>query len=386
LIDSRTHDRDEPLDFLPHRGNLCGLENTVPHLSPTTLTTDEQRVILRATAGNLRDHTTVSLALGTGLRLAEVVGLNVGDVFAPDGTPRVRVRIRAAIAKGGRAADVFLPDGLVAKLKRFWRWKRERGESLDADAPRSGARPRFQAISPALLLPIRRIISDKHATPGGRWGGTMKTPTCFVLFVVVAAVASMGSAFSYQYYKGSERLQQGDFKGAVDALTKAIAKDPTNFGAFLNRGVAYDNLKQYDKALADFDSAIAIVPRFGRAFLNRGIVHDHMEQYEQAVADYDDALKNADNLVIDALGHTVEFDKAGVYYNRGNALYELKKFDESVASFTSAIALDGKFAAAYHNRGLVHFELGDKAAGCADRSKACELGFAASCKWTKDNC
>ena len=85
----------------------------VPHLSPTTLTTDEQRLILRATAGNVRDHTIISLALGTGLRLAEVVGLDVGDVFALDGTPRVRVRVRAAIAKGGRAADVFLPDRLT---------------------------------------------------------------------------------------------------------------------------------------------------------------------------------------------------------------------------------------------------------------------------------
>ena len=39
----------------------------MPHLSPTTLTTDEQRLILRATAGNVRDHTIISLALGTGL-------------------------------------------------------------------------------------------------------------------------------------------------------------------------------------------------------------------------------------------------------------------------------------------------------------------------------
>jgi integrase len=45
----------------------------VPHLSPTTLTTDEQRLILRATAGNMRGHTIISLALATGLRLAEVV-------------------------------------------------------------------------------------------------------------------------------------------------------------------------------------------------------------------------------------------------------------------------------------------------------------------------
>ena len=89
----------------------------MPHLSPTTLTTDEQRLILRATAGNVRDHTIYSLALGTGLRLAEIVGLDVGDVFAPDGTPRVRVRVRKEIAKGGRAADVFLP---AKQLQSLW--------------------------------------------------------------------------------------------------------------------------------------------------------------------------------------------------------------------------------------------------------------------------
>jgi site-specific recombinase XerC len=55
-------------------------------------------------------------------------------VFALDSTPRVRVRVRAAIAKGGRAADVFLPDRLVAKLSKLSRWKRERGEDLSLDA------------------------------------------------------------------------------------------------------------------------------------------------------------------------------------------------------------------------------------------------------------
>jgi len=106
----------------------------MPYLSPPTLTADEQALILRATAGNPRDHLIISMALGTGLRLGELVGLNVGDVYAPDGTPRTRVRVRAEIAKRGRAGDVFLPDRLVVKLKRFWTWKRKRGESLDPGA------------------------------------------------------------------------------------------------------------------------------------------------------------------------------------------------------------------------------------------------------------
>jgi len=102
----------------------------MPHLSPQTLTQAEQRAILRATARNRRDHLIYSLALGTGLRLAEIVGLNVGDVYTTDGRPRNRVRLRPEIAKGGRSGDVFLPDALMVKLRRFWRHKTTRREGL----------------------------------------------------------------------------------------------------------------------------------------------------------------------------------------------------------------------------------------------------------------
>ncbi len=77
----------------------------------------------------------MSLALGTGLRLAEIVGLDVGDVYFPGGRSRVRVRLRREIAKRGRAGDVFLPDGLRPKLERFWAHKVEQRESVDSSAP-----------------------------------------------------------------------------------------------------------------------------------------------------------------------------------------------------------------------------------------------------------
>ena len=107
----------------------------MPHLSPPTLTRAEQRAILRATAGNPRDHLIYSLALGTGLRLAEIVGLNVGDVYTTDGRPRNRVRLRPEIAKGGRVGDVFLPDALLAKFRRFWLHKATKREGLQSESP-----------------------------------------------------------------------------------------------------------------------------------------------------------------------------------------------------------------------------------------------------------
>src|SRR5256885_17011137 len=102
----------------------------MPHLSPQTLTHGEQKAILRATAANLRDHLIYSLALGTGRRLAEIVGLNVGDVYTPEGKPKNRIRLRPEVAKNGRGGDVFLPDALLATFRRFWRHKATRRHGL----------------------------------------------------------------------------------------------------------------------------------------------------------------------------------------------------------------------------------------------------------------
>ena len=84
----------------------------MPYLCPPTLTHAEQTALLQASSAHPRDHMILSLALGTGLRLAEIVGLNVGDAYFPVGKPRGRIRLRREIATGGRVGDVFLPDAL----------------------------------------------------------------------------------------------------------------------------------------------------------------------------------------------------------------------------------------------------------------------------------
>ncbi len=56
-------------------------------------------------------------------------------MFNVNGRPRIRIRIRAEIAKRGKAGDVFLPDRLVGKLRRLRAFKKQRQESLEPDAP-----------------------------------------------------------------------------------------------------------------------------------------------------------------------------------------------------------------------------------------------------------
>ena len=108
--------------------------------APKTLTEREQRLLLKATGehrAGYRDHVLYSMALATGLRAHELVGLDLGDVFDEAGTARRRVRLRVfkRSCKDESAQEVVLPDGLRAKLEKLWRWKRAEGQSLDPDAP-----------------------------------------------------------------------------------------------------------------------------------------------------------------------------------------------------------------------------------------------------------
>ncbi|MBI3073661.1 MAG: tyrosine-type recombinase/integrase, partial [Deltaproteobacteria bacterium] len=82
---------------------------------PRTLTEIEQARLLKVTGehrSGFRDHVLFAVALGTGLRVAEIVALDVGDV-SPDGK-RVRRRVTLRVFKrslrDGGAQEVFLPD------------------------------------------------------------------------------------------------------------------------------------------------------------------------------------------------------------------------------------------------------------------------------------
>lgn len=105
--------------------------------APETMTAAEQARLLKATAAHhdLRDHVLYSVALGTDLRLRELLGLNVGNV-SPDGRQvRRRVVLDPATTKGGRRGEVFLPARLETKLRRFLAWKRKIGQPMSQDDP-----------------------------------------------------------------------------------------------------------------------------------------------------------------------------------------------------------------------------------------------------------
>ena len=136
-----------------------------------------------------------------------------------------------------------------------------------------------------------------------------------------------------------------------------------NAQAFDNRGLMYKELKEYDKAIADYSMGIALRPkpkRKKRLFNNRGNVYVELGKYQKALADYDMA---------------VELDPGyeRAYYNRGSVYLKLGRFQEAIMDFSKVIKLNPKHELAYTNRGRIYkiFKKYEKA--ISDFNKIIEL-------------
>jgi integrase/recombinase XerC len=104
---------------------------------PKTLSPEEQSRLLKVVAhqGSRRDLALLTLALGTGLRLREIVGLNVGDVTTKSGEVAWRVELPKAITKGRRGGVAFLSERVRVVLSDYLASKRVSDEPMTRRAP-----------------------------------------------------------------------------------------------------------------------------------------------------------------------------------------------------------------------------------------------------------
>jgi len=99
--------------------------------------------------------------------------------------------------------------------------------------------------------------------------------------------------------------------------------------AYSNRGFAYYNKGQYDRAIANYDKAIKLDPKFAIAYNNRGIAYGQKGDDDRAFADFDTAIK-------------LDPKSADTYYNRGIVYGQKGDYDRAIADFDTAIKLDPK--------------------------------------------
>lgn len=106
-----------------------------------------------------RDHAMLRLTAFTGLRVAELVGLNVSDVWHA-GQVRSTLFVRPAIAKGGRGRSVPLCQGAQRAAADLVAFLRMRGFSYAPEAPLIVVR-QHRRISIRLVQDIVQKLREK---------------------------------------------------------------------------------------------------------------------------------------------------------------------------------------------------------------------------------
>ena len=131
--------------------------------------------------------------------------------------------------------------------------------------------------------------------------------------------------------------------------------------ARLYRGVAYSQLGDADKALADYDATIRLYPRWADAYANRGDLLYALGKYDLALKDFDTALQFGPE---SALAHN---GRGVIYHLRG-------QYQQALTEYSRAIALEpSRSGPTYLNRARIYFNIKQTDQALADVNQALRL-------------
>src|SRR5262249_24783876 len=123
-----------------------------------------------------------------------------------------------------------------------------------------------------------------------------------ILLVAVSAgvLASTAAAQSQaQYWAWCHDDDSGRLIKGCTAIIRSGRETPDNLSrAFFNRGRAFADQGEFDRAIADLDQAIRIDPNYADAYNNRDIAYNGKGNPERAVRDFDRAIEIDPNYAI----------------------------------------------------------------------------------------
>ena len=112
----------------------------------------------------------------------------------------------------------------------------------------------------------------------------------------------------------------------VQKLSKAIVKYPEKAEYLVARGGYYDLNGDNDKAINDFDRAIALDASHADWFKKRGDAYRFSDRYEKALEDYSRAIK-------------LDSNNSGLFTARGDCYVELGQLEQAEKDYIRAIKL-----------------------------------------------
>jgi tetratricopeptide (TPR) repeat protein len=147
---------------------------------------------------------------------------------------------------------------------------------------------------------------------------------------------------------------------ALGDFDKAIALGYQAPHAFVSRGMFYAAGGKYKEAIEDYTRAIDIAGGDESALISRAAAYMNLQQFEQAIADYTEALGKTRG------PGTILMQRALAYRAAG-------RLGEAIKDFDQAIELNAKDIPALMNRGFLHFQQQRHEQAIADFAAVIEL-------------
>jgi tetratricopeptide (TPR) repeat protein len=114
--------------------------------------------------------------------------------------------------------------------------------------------------------------------------GLQKVPSISVSFLKNPKLL-IGSGI-VNYARGAAKAWLDDYKGAIADYNQAIQLKPKYPDAYYYRGAAKAWLEDYKGAIADYNQAIQLKPEYPDAYVGRGAAKARLDDYKGAIADY----------------------------------------------------------------------------------------------------
>ncbi|HEY2915401.1 MAG TPA: tetratricopeptide repeat protein [Candidatus Angelobacter sp.] len=170
-----------------------------------------------------------------------------------------------------------------------------------------------------------------------------------------------GIPFSAQAGTADEEIKDceagKDLGLRIATCTEIIRKNPDvprKLGlVYFLRGNAYQEKKDYEHAIADYDESLRLVPGIAVVLKHRGWTHADEGNYDQSIDDLEQFLRlqGNDPQVTEVL--------VIVYTNRGLGYGKSNDYDRAIQDFSKALALKPDFIEAMRNRGVDEAKKGD---------------------------
>ncbi len=184
---------------------------------------------------------------------------------------------------------------------------------------------------------------------------------------------------------------QGRYPEAATLLENILKRNKNFPLALYNLGLTYYAMGQNDKAIENFDAAIALKADNAWYFLSRGSSHLNNNTPEKALLDYDEALKLNPRMADAFVGKSNVYLKKNDFVNalkfaelavqsqpknamalnaRGWALYQNDQLDKAISDFNQAVRFAPQMPVSFNNRGVVYAAKKDYAQAIKDYSQA----------------